>query len=130
MPAAADILLLVRFLQDLSDFGVPVHVSDEAIDVDRCELLGKRHMRFGRYVLVSEKEHAVFAERIPQFTYHVVGQAVRKVYTIHEGAHAAARRLDHLGHIHLHAACPSARSPHLTVETKCRRRGSPGQCGG
>ena len=59
VPAAADIELLVRFLQHLGNFRIAFALLEKAVEVNRAPALGKGDMRFGGQFLVAEKQRAM-----------------------------------------------------------------------
>ena len=55
MPAAADIDLLVRFLEHFGNFRIAVAPLEEAVEVDRAPSFGEGNMVFGGELLVAEE---------------------------------------------------------------------------
>ena len=64
VPAAADIVLVVRFFAHLCDRGVARNRREEAIDVDRTETLGEGDVLLRRERLIAEEHDAILAEGV------------------------------------------------------------------
>ena len=62
MPAAADVVFVVRLLQHLGDERVAVDRLEEAVDVDASPLARKGDVLLGAERLVAEEDHSVGVE--------------------------------------------------------------------
>ena len=93
VPAAADVDLLVGFLQDLGDLRVALHRVEEAVDVDRAEALGEGDVVFGFELLAAKEDDPVFAEGAFDGAERVVVD-LAQVDSVNLGAHSGARMRD------------------------------------
>ena len=64
MPAAADVVFVVRLLQHLGDERVAVDRPEEAVDVDASPLAREGDVLLGGELLLAEEDHPVDMERV------------------------------------------------------------------
>ena len=64
VPAAADVLFLIFFLENQSDLRMPFNLGEEAVDIDVAKASGEGDLLVRTNVLVPHDNYAVISERL------------------------------------------------------------------
>lgn len=93
MPAAADVVLVLRFLQHHRHLRLLRQRREEPVDVDRPEAPGRGQLAVRRQLLIAKEHHAMLGLRVGHALDFGVRQLVQ-VHAAHFGTAAPVHRLD------------------------------------
>ena len=94
MPAVADVVAVLRLLDQQLHFLVPRYLGKEGIDVQVAEVAGKGLLLVRRQVLAAEEDHQVIDQGAADFRDDRGIEGPRQVDAADLGAQGAADRAD------------------------------------